>query len=98
MRSKGLTALLITSVFMTAPAAAQPHPKLIVVIIVDQMRADYLERFAPYEKGGLHFFVTQGANFLNANYDHMPTETCLGRSIVLSGRKDRKSTRLNSSH
>jgi predicted AlkP superfamily pyrophosphatase or phosphodiesterase len=65
---------------------AQAHPKLIVVIVVDQMRADYLERFADYENGGLHFFATQGANFLNANYDHMPTETCLGHSVVLSGR------------
>lgn len=67
-------------------AHAQTHPKLIVVVVVDQMRADYLERFAAYENGGFHFFATQGANFLNTNYKHMPTETCPGHSIVLSGR------------
>ena len=78
-----LTACLLATVFKVE---GQPHPKLIVVIVVDQMRADYLERFGAYEHGGLHFFATQGANFLNANYDHMPTETCLGHSILLSGR------------
>lgn len=63
-----------------------PHPKLIVVVIVDQMRADYLDRFAPYETGGLRFFNVQGANFLNANYQHLPTETASGHSVLLSGR------------
>jgi len=50
------------------------------------MRADYLERFAPYETGGIHRFATQGADFLNANYQHSPTETCLGHAVLLSGR------------
>jgi len=68
------------------PLYGQQHPKLIVLVVVDQMRADYLERFAPYETGGLHFLVTRGANFVNANYEHMPTETCLGHSVLLSGR------------
>jgi predicted AlkP superfamily pyrophosphatase or phosphodiesterase len=78
-----LTAWLLAAVLA---AVAQPHPKLIVVIIVDQMRADYLERFAAYENGGLHLFATEGAYFLNANYDHMPTETGPGHSVLLSGR------------
>lgn len=69
-----------------AQSNAQGHPKLIVIVVVDQMRADYLIRFAPYENGGLHFFASKGADFLNANYQHMPTETCLGHSILLSGR------------
>lgn len=87
MRGKKLVALVIAWALMAvAAAAAQTHPKLVVVIVVDQMRADYLDRFAAYENGGLHFFATQGADFLNANYDHMPTETCLGHSVVLSGR------------
>jgi predicted AlkP superfamily pyrophosphatase or phosphodiesterase len=87
VRAKDFAVLIGASIFaLVVAAAAQPHPKLIVVIVVDQMRADYLERFAAYENGGLHFFATQGANFLNANYDHMPTETCLGHSVVLSGR------------
>jgi predicted AlkP superfamily pyrophosphatase or phosphodiesterase len=62
------------------------HPKLIVVVIVDQMRGDYLDRFGTYETGGLHFFNARGANFINANYEHTPTETCVGHSVLLSGR------------
>jgi predicted AlkP superfamily pyrophosphatase or phosphodiesterase len=65
---------------------AESRPKLIVVVIVDQMRADYLQRFAPYENGGLHFFATEGASFVNANYQHWPTETCVGHAVLLSGR------------
>lgn len=71
---------------LVLPVCAQPHPKLIVVIAVDQMRADYLDRFAPYEDGGLRRLATKGARFLNANYSHIPTETCPGHSILLSGR------------
>lgn len=67
-------------------AWSQGHPKLIVVVIVDQMRADYLERFAPYETGGFHRFATEGADFLNANYEHSPTETCVGHAVLISGR------------
>jgi predicted AlkP superfamily pyrophosphatase or phosphodiesterase len=87
VRAKNFAALVSLWVFASVLAtAAKPHPRLIVVIIVDQMRADYLDRFAAYEDGGLHFFATEGANFLNANYDHLPTETCPGHSILLSGR------------
>ena len=71
---------------LVLPLQAQSHPKLIVVVVVDQMRADYLERFAAYENGGLHYLATKGAYFLNANYEHMPTETCLGHAVLLSGR------------
>jgi predicted AlkP superfamily pyrophosphatase or phosphodiesterase len=82
--------LTICLLALLSPASgqtnAQRHPKLIVVVVVDQMRADYLARFAPYENGGLHFFASQGAQFLNANYQHIPTETCLGHSVLLSGR------------
>ena len=62
------------------------HPRLIVVISVDQMRADYLDRFAADEQGGLHTFAALGADFINANYDHTPTETGPGHSIMMSGR------------
>src|SRR5436309_15456443 len=84
--TKKATLLATWFLAATLSACAQDHPKLIVVVVVDQMRADYLERFAAYENGGLHFFSTRGADFLNANYDHLPTETCLGHSILVSGR------------
>lgn len=69
-----------------AAAAPLPRPRLIVVISVDQMRYDYLSRFAKYENGGLHYLTSEGADFTHANYRHIPTETCPGHSIILSGR------------
>ena len=78
--------LLVLVVGLVLRLSSQSPPKLIVVVVVDQMRADYLDRFAGYETGGLHFFATHGARFLNANYEHMPTETCVGHSVLLSGR------------
>src|SRR5215831_4936991 len=85
MRQKICTLVLPLLLLLYVPCQAE-HPKLIVIVIVDQMRADYLERFSEHETGGLHFFNTRGAKFVNANYEHMPTETCLGHSVLLSGR------------
>jgi len=85
MRKKFCILVLPILLAFLLPLQGQ-HPKLIVVVIVDQMRGDYLERFGAYETGGLHFFNTQGVNFVNANYQHTPTETCVGHSVLLSGR------------
>lgn len=67
-------------------AFAQPKPKLILFISVDQMRADYLVRFAPLYKGGFKRLLDQGATFTNAYYRHANTETGPGHSVLLSGR------------
>lgn len=85
---RGIRLPLVLGLLLSSSLVAwcQGHPKLIVVVIVDQMRADYLERFAPYETGGFHRFSTEGADFLNANYEHSPTETCVGHAVLLSGR------------
>lgn len=60
----------------------QSHPKLVVVVVVDQMRADYLDRFAPCETGGLHFLASEGADFVNANYQHSPPRRAGTRSAA----------------
>ncbi len=65
------------------PAAAKP--KLVVLIAVDQMRYDYLTRFYSEYKGGLKRLVDQGAVFTQAYYEHMPTVTAVGHSIMLTG-------------
>jgi len=83
---KTLALLICFTSIYSFPAQSKSHPKLIVVVIVDQMRADYLERFSPYETGGFHRFASEGADFLNANYQHSPTETCVGHAVLLSGR------------
>ncbi len=61
-------------------------PKLVVVITVDQLRADYLDRHRRQLSGGLALLLKEGAYFANAYQDHAVTETAPGHSTVLSGR------------
>ena len=61
------------------------HPKLVVVLSIDQMRADYLTRFAPLYTGGLRTLSQRGAVFSNARYRHAANETGPGHSVLLSG-------------
>ncbi|HEV8449595.1 MAG TPA: alkaline phosphatase family protein [Gemmatimonadaceae bacterium] len=78
------------------PSAAQPSvqaaqpggpPRLIVLITVDQMRADYLDKWAGQFTGGLARLTKNGAVFTNAFQDHANTETAPGHSTLLSGRE-----------
>jgi predicted AlkP superfamily pyrophosphatase or phosphodiesterase len=64
--------------------AAQP-PKLVVSIVIDQLRYDYLTRFRADYHGGLDYLLTHGADFTNAYYAQMPTVTAVGHSLMLSG-------------
>jgi arylsulfatase A-like enzyme len=59
---------------------------LIVFITVDQMRADYFERFLPQLTGGLGRLYHGGAVYLDAHQDHAITETAPGHSVTMSGR------------
>jgi predicted AlkP superfamily pyrophosphatase or phosphodiesterase len=72
-------------------AAAASRPRLVVFISVDQMRADYLDRFRPLFTAGLKRLVEQGAVFTNAFYRHACTETGPGHSVLMSGRSPRSS-------
>jgi Type I phosphodiesterase / nucleotide pyrophosphatase len=67
------------------PAPA-PRPRLIVVITVDQLRPDYLDRYRPQLKGGFATLLKTGASFTDAYQDHAVTETAPGHSTILSGR------------
>lgn len=60
-------------------------PKLILLIAADQCRGDYIHRFRSDFKGGFKRFHEQGAVFLNAFYDHAPTVTAIGHSVMLTG-------------
>ena len=70
------------------PQSAPPSatPTLIVFITVDQMRADYFERFSSQLTGGLGRLYRGGAVFTNAFQDHAITETAPGHSVTMSGR------------
>jgi hypothetical protein len=64
---------------------AAPRPKLVVAIVVDQFRYDYLTRFRADYRAGFKRLLTEGAVFTNANYIQYPTVTAVGHSTFLSG-------------
>jgi predicted AlkP superfamily pyrophosphatase or phosphodiesterase len=66
-------------------AAAPKKPKLVVAIVIDQFRYDYLTRFRSEYHSGLERLLTKGAVFTNARYIHFPTVTAVGHSTFLSG-------------
>ena len=74
-------ALTSVSIFAASPA----KPKLVVGIIIDQFRYDYLTRFRSEYHGGLDQLMTRGADFTNAFYAQVPTVTAVGHSIFMSG-------------
>jgi predicted AlkP superfamily pyrophosphatase or phosphodiesterase len=82
----------ILALFIALPLGAQNNavpkpqpPKLVVAIVIDQFRYDYLTRFHSEYTGGFKRFFEHGAVFTNANYDHVPTVTAVGHSTFLSG-------------
>jgi len=67
-------------------AAANNRPRLVLLIAVDQFRYDYLERFGDlFGPNGLRRLMNDGASWVNANYDHMPTYTAPGHATLMSG-------------
>src|SRR2546428_10549424 len=75
--------LLLLASLGTHPS---PRPRLVVVITVDQLRPDYLERYREQLNGGLALLLKRGASFTDAYQDHAVTETAPGHSTILSGR------------
>src|SRR5580658_6868457 len=76
----GLLALLFA-----AHAIAATPPKLVLAIVVDQFRYDYLTRFRADYRAGFKRLLSDGAVFTNARYEHYPTVTAVGHSTFLSG-------------
>lgn len=79
--------LLITSLtnFKKAPDN-QEKPKLIIGIVVDQMRYDYLTRyFNSYGNDGFKRLLREGYSLENAHFNYIPTYTAVGHASVYTG-------------
>src|SRR5438270_13899108 len=81
-------ALALVTIFST-PAFASAYnarPKLIVVIVIDQFRGDYLERYRDqFVEGGFRVLLDRGAYFTDCNYDYANTRTAPGHATLLTG-------------
>src|SRR3954469_9350756 len=86
MKSRLLALLLVVLTSSTTYAAPPARPKLVVAILVDQMRYDYLERFHDqYGAGGFRMLTDHGAFMTFARYDYIPTITAPGHASFFSG-------------
>ena len=67
-------------------SAYNGHPKLIVIIVIDQFRGDYLERYRDqFVEGGFRLLLDRGAYFTDCNYDYANTRTAPGHATLLTG-------------
>jgi Type I phosphodiesterase / nucleotide pyrophosphatase len=73
-----------SSVPAAGTVASPPHPKLIVVISVDQFSADLFAEYRGQVSGGLKR-LQQGVVFPSGYQSHAATETCPGHSTILTG-------------
>lgn len=77
---------LLCLALSAASACAASPPKLVVSIVVDQLRYDYLERLGEqFSGGGFRFLSEKGAFLTFAHYDYAPTVTGPGHASILSG-------------
>ncbi len=70
--------------FQQAPSPSGT-PKLVVLLVVDQMRADYLDNYGGHFTGGLKRLMTEGAWFQRAAYPYLNTVTCPGHATIGTG-------------
>jgi predicted AlkP superfamily pyrophosphatase or phosphodiesterase len=67
-------------------SASATRPRLVLLIVVDQFRYDYLERFGDlFVENGLKRLMNDGALWTDANFDHMPTYTAPGHATMMTG-------------
>ncbi|WP_019946537.1 alkaline phosphatase PafA [Hymenobacter aerophilus] len=86
---------LLLAATLTLPALAQKkknpaqtleRPKLVVGIVVDQMRYDYLYRYwNKYGQGGFRRLLGEGFSYENAHYNYVPTYTGPGHASIYTG-------------
>jgi Type I phosphodiesterase / nucleotide pyrophosphatase len=91
MRSVTGLVVLLTVLLSTTPRlrgdAYDAKPKLIVVLVFDQFRGDYLDRYrADFKaKNGWNLFLKQGAHFTDCYYDYANLVTAAGHSTIGTG-------------
>lgn len=84
MRLRLLVPAFLLGASALLPAAPLP-PKLAVLLVVDQMPADYVDRFQTGWSAGLKRLVSEGAWLTRASYPYLTTVTCAGHATISTG-------------
>ena len=87
MRRRLLLAGAMAVAFSVTGVAQRPvlRPRLLVTVVVDQMRADYLTAFQRHWHAGFRTLLSDGAVFDRAEYPYLNTVTCAGHATVSTG-------------
>ncbi len=90
MKSKRIISIfilyIISSNFSYGQSDSLKKPKLVVGIVVDQMRFEQLYRYAAkYSEDGFKRILRDGFNFKNTQYNYTPTVTAAGHSSIYTG-------------
>ena len=86
MKKIAIALLLLFTFPHTGPARAQAtKPKLVVFIVIDQLRGDYPVRYAGVLEHGLKRLTTGGAWYRNGAYPYHATITCVGHTTIGTG-------------
>ena len=81
-----LTLLICVLPALSFASAYNARPKLVVIIVIDQFRGDYLERYRDqFGDGGFRLLLDHGAYFPDCNYDYANTRTAPGHATLLTG-------------
>lgn len=67
------------------PSSRAPQPKLLVVLSIDQFRADYVTLYGSQWSSGLRRLLDTGARFPMAAYPYLNTVTCAGHATIGTG-------------
>jgi predicted AlkP superfamily pyrophosphatase or phosphodiesterase len=82
----GLLLFLQAATVQSQPPLTPPQPPtLVLAVMVDQLRYDYLQRHGADFNAGLKRLLQEGAVFTNAQYEVAPTFTAIGHSTFLTG-------------
>jgi predicted AlkP superfamily pyrophosphatase or phosphodiesterase len=82
----GLVAALCFGASLLAQSPARPAPpRLVVVVVVDQFRADYVSMYGHQWTRGLRRLVDGGAVFTRAAFPYAATYTCAGHATIGTG-------------
>lgn len=83
---KKFVSLLALALLAMSGMAQVKRPKLVVGLMVDQMRWDYLYYYYDqFQEGGLRRLVDQGYSFENTLINYVPTVTAVGHASVYTG-------------
>jgi hypothetical protein len=81
--------LLLGLVLLPVPACregvGEESPNLVVLVVVDQLRADLLDRYDEVFTGGIRRLLDEGFRFSNAVHDHGNASTAAGHAAIATG-------------